>query len=263
MNKIGVILQKEWLELRQQRGLLLGVMLPPLLLTVLPLVTAYGLGHTASIAGSRGQLPPGINNPAFVGLTQPEVGQVIVGQQFSILLLLLPMIIPSVIAAYSIVGEKTNRTLEPLLATPIRSWELLLGKSLASLIPAIGITWLCGAVFAAGLASVAINARVFTTVVSPGWVLVLMLCTPLLALIAVAAMVAISSRVNDPRTAQQLSGVGVVPILLVFFGQITGWLVLRPALVLGAVVVLGLLAVLAMWGAARLFQREVILTRWK
>jgi ABC-2 type transport system permease protein len=263
MNKIVVILQKEWLELRQQRGLLLGVILPPLLLTILPLATAYGLGHISPGQSLRGQLPPGINNPAFIGLTQPEAGQVIIGQQFSILLLLLPMIIPSVIAAYSIVGEKTNRTLEPLLATPVRTWDLLLGKSLASLIPAIGVTWICGTLFAIGMAAVAINARVFATVVTPGWLLVMVLCTPLLAVIAVAAMVAISSRVNDPRTAQQLSGVAVVPILLVFFGQITGWLVLRPALVLGAVVVLGLLAAFAIWGATRLFQREVILTRWK
>ena len=57
MNKIAVILQKEWLELRQQRGLLLGVILPPLLLTVLPLGTAYGLGHISLGQSLRGQLP--------------------------------------------------------------------------------------------------------------------------------------------------------------------------------------------------------------
>jgi ABC-2 type transport system permease protein len=54
----------------------------------------------------------------------------------------------------------------------------------------------------------------------------------------------------------------VVPILLIFFGQLAGVLVLSPALSLGATAVLALVAGLAIWGASRLFQREVILTRW-
>ncbi len=160
------------------------------------------------------------------------------------------MILPSVIASYSVVGEKSNRTLEPLLATPLKTWELLAGKMLAALIPAMALTWICGALYIAGVWAGAVSPRVFAAVVSPGWLTVFLLCTPLLALIAIAAMVAISARVNDPRTAQQFSVV-VVPFLGVFFGQLTGVLVLSP-----------LIAALAVWGATLLFQRKVILTRW-
>jgi ABC-2 type transport system permease protein len=174
----------------------------------------------------------------------------------------MPLLIPSIIAAYSIVGEKSKRTLEPLLAAPVRTSELLLGKALAALIPAVAITWVCGAVFVAGMAAVALSPRVFAAIVGPGWLILLLLCSPLLALIAIAVSVVISSRVNDPRTAQQLSGVVVVPILLIFFGQLVGLLVLSPALSLGAAAILALVAALAMWSAARLFQREVILTKW-
>ncbi len=137
------------------------------------------------------------------------------------------MILPSVIASYSVVGEKSNRTLEPLLATPLKTWELLAGKMLAALIPAMALTWICGALYIAGVWAGALSPRVFAAVVSPGWLTVFLLCTPLLALIAIAAMVAISARVNDPRTAQQFSVV-VVPFLGVFFGQLTGVLVLSP-----------------------------------
>lgn len=261
MHKVLVILQKEWLEIKQQRGLLLSVLLPPLLLTLLPLGVAYGLTQTPGNLDKG--FPPAITDPALVGLSDIELGQAIIGQQFSILFLLLPLIIPSVIAAYSIVGEKTNKTLEPLLATPMRTWELLLGKSLAALIPAVAITWLCGAIFIAGIAQVAVSSRVFAAIISSGWLVILVLCTPLLALIAIAAMVVVSSRVSDPRTAQQLTGVVIIPVMLVFFGQLTGVLVLNPALALGASGMLVLLAALAIWIATRMFQREAILTRWR
>jgi ABC-2 type transport system permease protein len=144
----------------------------------------------------------------------------------------------------------------------VRTVELLLGKALAALIPAVALTWACGTIFVAGIAGVALSARVFAAIVTPAWLILLLACAPLLSLIAIAASVAVSSRVSDPRTAQQLSGVVVVPILLIFFGQMAGVLVLSPALSLGATAVLALVAALAIWGATRLFQREVILTRW-
>ena len=73
----------------------------------------------------------------------------------------------------------------------------------------------------------------------------------------------LSSRVNDPRTAQQISAVLVVPVLALLFGQLAGVIVLGPALALGIGVVLALIAAGALWVATRLFQREVILTRWR
>jgi ABC-2 type transport system permease protein len=124
------------------------------------------------------------------------------------------------------------------------------------------LTWLAGAIFVAGVWTSALNARVFAAVVSPGWLTVFLVCTPLLALIAIAAMVAISARVNDPRTAQQFSAWVVVPFLAVFFGQIAGVLVLSPLIALVAAIMLAVIAGLAIWGVTALFRREVILTKW-
>jgi len=86
--------------------------------------------------------------------------------------------------------------------------------------------------------------------------------TLLIVMIAVTAMVAISSRVNDPRTAQQISAVAVVPVLMIFLGQLAGLLILSPLLALGAAVILAVLALASISLAIRIFQREVILTRW-
>ena len=48
MHNITVLLHKEWLEFKQQRALLLSIIFVPLLLTLIPLVALYAIGHTPS-----------------------------------------------------------------------------------------------------------------------------------------------------------------------------------------------------------------------
>jgi len=215
-------------------------------LTLIPLIALFAI-RAAPSAGNPDEFTRELmkRNPALAGMSEPEATQAVMGQAFSSMFLLMPMILPIIIAAYSIVGEKTNHTLEPLLAIPIKTWELLVAKMLASLIPSMVLTWLAGAIFIMGVGLAALGERVFAAVVSPGWLTVFGICTPLLALIAIAAMVAISSRVNDPRTAQQFSAWVVVPFLAVFFGQIAGVLVLSPLIALVAAIMLAVIAGLA------------------
>jgi ABC-2 type transport system permease protein len=264
MDKIIVILQKEWLDMKSQRMLLLSVLLPPLIFTILPIIVLYATGQAGggSTTGiSSNSLTSKL--PILAGMSTREAAQALIGLQFSSLYVLMPLIIPSIIAAYSIIGEKTGQTLEPVLATPIRTWELLLGKCLASFIPAIVITWISGAIFVIAMALVTVSTRVFSAIISPGWFVLVLLWAPLLALIAIAVMTAISSRVNDPRTAQQFSAWVVVPFLAVFFGQLSGLVILGLVFTLVIAVILAPIAALALWAATGLFQREVILTRWK
>lgn len=262
MRRVWVLLKKEWLELRQDRLILIGTFGPAIFLTLLPLLGMWAVRRAPDS-------PPNDNttlaeaNPALLGLGGREFGQALLGQQLSVLFFLLPLIIPSVIAAYSVIGEKAGRTLEPLLATPLRTWQLLLGKTFAALLPAVAVTWLLGGIFVLGIRAFAVSSRVVDAVISPGWVIILTLCTPLLALVTIALMVAISARVSDPRTAQQVSGVLILPIVSVLVGQVSGRLVLNPSAALGITAILLLIATLALWAATRLFGREVILTRWR
>lgn len=258
MKKALIVLEKEWLELRLQRALLLATLVLPPLITVFAIAGFFAVGKL-----SGGVSLPAAPLPAeFAGLTLLEIGQALIGKQFSTLFLLLPIFIPSVLASYAIVGEKRERTLEPVLATPIRTWELLLGKVLAALIPALAITIASATLFVAGIVAFAVTDRVREIIVTPGWILAVLVDTPLLALIGVALIVVLSSRVNDPRTAQQISAVLVVPVLALLFGQLAGVIVLGPALALGIGVILAIIAAGALWVATRLFQREVILTKW-
>jgi ABC-2 type transport system permease protein len=260
MKKSLVILRREWLELKRQRGLLLGIALMPALITLIPVIITYVVQYVPD--SLQQPLPFEKVNPALFGMTHVERQQTFIGQTFAVMLLLIPLIVPSIIASYSIIGEKLARTLEPVLATPVTTGELLFGKCLAAGIPAVIITWICGAIFVTGLSLVTVSRRVLSAVVSPGWFIVLLLCVPLIVMIAVTAMVAISSRVNDPRTAQQISAVAVIPVLTIFFAQLAGLLVLSPLFALGAAVVLAVLALASLSLAIRIFQREAILTRW-
>lgn len=254
MRKVFVILRKEFIEIVQQRILLFSIFLPALLFDVIPLILLQRIG-----SGSRAS---SLTIPSLGGLTIHEYTQGVVGTAFSNVYLLLPMIVPSIVAAFSIIGEKNNRTLEPVLATPVRRWQLLAGKILSALLPAMIVTWISGSIFIAELA-IFTDANVVSHVVTAGWLILFFACTPLLGLIAVAIMTAISSRVNDTRTAQQLSIWGFVPVAGLILGELSGQFELTVLVAVVATGILILLAILLTWGAAQLFQREAILTRWK
>lgn len=256
MNNIGAIIRKEWLELRLERWLVATTLLMPLLLTGLP------FGILGNATASSTNLGPIANLPMFAGFTPDEIVQIVLLRQFMVLFLLMPLYIPSTIAAHSIVGEKISRTLEPLLAAPVRTSDILLAKSLIAAGPAVLITWLCYGVYMLGASLVALTDNVYTTVFTTAWLVAIILWVPALAMISVALGVIISSRTSDPRTAQQLTKLVVVPLLLLFFAQLAGLLVISPAIVAVASVVLALAASVALVMAVRLFDRENILIKW-
>src|SRR4051812_28757560 len=181
-NRVLLVVRKEWLDLSRQRSLLVSTLVPPIIFAILPIVVFYFTGvATTTIAGVEKGAPPlaARLGPTFAGMSDREVTQALAGQEFSLLMLLLPAILPSIISSYSVVGEKTERTLEPVLATPIHTWEFLMGKCLTALVPSVLITWLLGIIFVIGVYALAISQRVIEATISPGWVIALLLATPL------------------------------------------------------------------------------------
>ncbi len=265
MKKIRVILRKEWLELRQEKVLLLTTGLLPLFFALVPLVFAFLIrgADLSDIEGEFSEFERLLEiNPAFAGMNMLEFGQAVVGQQISLMFLLLPMILPSVIASYSVVGEKNSRTLEPVLATPVTTLEFLLAKSITAVLPSMLMTWGAAGIFALGMIPAAVSGRAYAAVVSPTWVLMLLLWAPLLSLITVGLTVLISSRANDPRSAQQVSVVLILPMIGLIVAQMAGVLVLGPLVVLVGAAGLLVVAAIVMNLAVQFFQRETILTRW-
>jgi ABC-2 type transport system permease protein len=260
MDKIITIMRKEWAEVFKNKMVLFSVIFMPLLFAALPLIILYSTSSGGDMAGDIPQQIAAMCSPDMSG---GDCFQVYIVSQFMVLFMLVPLIIPVNIASYSIVGEKTTRSLEPLLATPITTAELLIGKNLAAVIPAVAATLGAFLIFAAGAGLLSGSRLVTAALLDPMWLLAVLLVGPLLAVLSVNFAIMVSSRVNDPRVAEQLSAVVIVPILGLFFGQVSGLLVLNNRIILLLALVLLVIDFFMVQIAIRLFQRETILTRWK
>ena len=262
MKKIKTIIRKEWAEVFKNRLVLSTVIFLPLLFTALPLVMLY---VTADTGGSdlTSEMPSQFTQLCPSGLSTGECFQIFMVNQMMLLFMLTPLIVPVNIAAYSIVGEKTTRSLEPLLATPITTAELLIGKNIAAAAPAVGGTWLAFLIFILGASILIDSPQVVSSLVDPMWWIAILLVGPLLAILSVNFSIMVSSRVNEPRVAEQLSAVVILPILALFFGQLFGVVLINRQLLLLIAAALLLIDSVMVYLAVRLFQRETILTRWK
>jgi ABC-2 type transport system permease protein len=263
MNKIKTIIQKEWAEVFKNRMVLFTVAFMPLILTALPLGILFSMGGSSSIQAATSEMPEQFNAFCPANLNGGECFQVYMMSQFMIMFMILPLAIPATIAAYSIVGEKTTRSLEPLLATPVTTAELLLGKSLAAVIPAVLATYAAFGIFALGAWFLLSSPTLFAAMMDSRWLLAIFVVGPLMAVLAVNFSIMISSRVNDPRVAEQLSMLILIPVLAFFFGQLAGFFIINRQIVLATALALALLDAILVYLAVQLFQRETILTRWK
>lgn len=263
MHKIGVIIRKEWSEVFKNRLVLGTVGFMPLMLTAMPLVLLGVIGGDSGLTQVGTSDMPASFARLCEGLSGAECAQYFFVTEFMLLYMLMPLMIPVTIAAYSIVGEKSTRTLEPLLATPITTVELLAGKGLAAVLPAVGATWLSFTVFAVGARLLGVGPGLVAKFADPMWLTAIFVVGPLLAVASVSFAVMISSRVNEPRVAEQLAGLVVLPLLVLFFGQVSGLILLNTALVFWMAVGLLVLDAGLLAFAVQLFQRETILTRWK
>ncbi len=261
MKKIATILQKEWMEVFRNRLVIFTVAFLPLMLAAIPLAILYSTRDAA--AADMGSMPSQMTAMCPSGLTGSECFQVFMVNQFMMLFMLVPVAIPGTIAAYSIVGEKTTRSLEPLLATPVTTAELLAGKCLAAVIPAVAATFAAYGIFALGAWMIVANKLLLAAMFNALWLTAIFLVGPLLALLTVTFSLMVSSRVNDPRVAEQISMVIIVPVLAGFFGQVAGLFVLNQQIILAVAIILILLDAVMLYLAVRIFQRESILTRWR
>ena len=200
--------------------------------------------------------------PSVTLLAESEQILVLLLNQFTFFLLLIPTVVAISVATFSIVDEKLSGSLEALLTTPVKTWELLLGKALAGAIPAVATTWVSAGVFLLVISGLGWgDLRVF--VVTGGWFLTLFLLTPAVALLSFMLGVAGSSRAKDARSAQNTVLVIILPVLALIGIEITGVLWFTPLLIFMVSLVAGVADFVSLRIAVRLFQRESILVRWR
>jgi ABC-2 type transport system permease protein len=238
------IAAKDLKAIRYRKSILYTLVITPLALSLL---FSYVVEYAVSSS------PPGTNFLSFAFLLEA----------FAFWFVIIAAILPSPIASYSIVGEKVEKSLEPLLATPISDGEILLGKCLAAFIPTIL------AAYAAATIYMALVDRTLYGVLGylyyPNWemVVILLLLTPVTCVLSIELNVIISSRVTDVRSASQLGGVIFAPFMGLYIAGELDLISLDAATLLVISAIFGALTIGLFFVSTRTFQREEILTRWK
>jgi ABC-2 type transport system permease protein len=176
--------------------------------------------------------------------------------------IIVPATLPTIIATYSIVGEKNNRSLEPLLATPTTDGELLAGKIFSSFIPSMGSTLLAFTLGVVLLDVILIPKVAYPLLPNLTWILSILLLAPTACLMSILACVLVSSKVSDVRAAQQLGGFIVMPVVVLMLGVVSGFIFLSPVMVFIFSGVYGGIDLGLFYLARAIFNRETILTKW-
>jgi ABC-2 type transport system permease protein len=234
--RVGAILQKELRDYRRNRFVVLTMSILPLIFIAAPMVQLFTI--KVSITSAKLDTRIGIS---------------------LLYMLIIPVIIPSVLSAYSVVGEREQGTLEPILTTPIHREEFLVGKALAALLPALAVAYVIFGIFLGAVALFA-HPAVASAVFERDHLLIQLVFTPLVAGWSIWVGIAVSTRVSDVRAAQQLAILASLPpvaiVALFSFNVITPSL----GLALGLAAALLLIDGLAWRVVATMFDRERLVT---
>ncbi len=177
-RRVEAILHKEVHDLRRSGNVVYAMVVLPLVFLIQPVIQVF---------------------------TIPSSGSSTLHHEHTLVYMLaIPALVPAALAAYSIVGERVQGTLEPLLSTPVQERELVLGKALAVFLPSIAVAY---AVFAFFIAVVELFAApgVASGLVQAPDVVAQIVFTPLLVTWSIWVGMAISARSSDLRTAGQVS----------------------------------------------------------
>jgi ABC-2 type transport system permease protein len=187
-RRVGAIVRKELRSYRRNGSIVWAMGIIPLVFLIQPLLYAFTVSSSTSAQLSQ--------------------------HHELLYMLAIPALVPATLAAYAVVGEREQGTLEPLLSTPIRRQELVLGKALAVLIPATGIAYAVFGVFVA-LVELFAHPGVASALIRGPDILAQVIFTPLIAIWSIWVGIAISTRASDIRVAQQLSVLASLPTIAV------------------------------------------------
>jgi ABC-type Na+ efflux pump permease subunit len=273
MNRraIGTIIWKDLKIARQNRMVMLPmIIVPVLLLVLLPAVGTLIMAHVDadSLVRQMGELQSMLNNlPAPL---QAEIGGLNERQTILVLVttyliaplyLIVPLMVASTIASDSFAGERERKTMEALIYTPVTDRDLYLAKLLTAWIPAVVVAWVGFILYSViiNIAAYPVMERIFFP--NAMWLVMVIWLAPAAAGLGLAATVLISSRVKSAQEAYQMGGIVVIPLVLLVIGQATGVIYFGVGLVLVLGVLLWLLDAGLFWYGAKTFQRGELIAR--
>lgn len=166
-----------------------------------------------------------------------------------------PISVSLVIALESFVGEKERRSIEPLLSTPLRNWQLYLGKLLAVLVPPLLASFLGIGVYLIGV------YRQVGWVPEPPLLAQIIGLTIVQSVVMVSGAVVISSQATSVRAANLLASFIIIPMAFLIQGESLVMFWGRYHVLWWAILGLAIVAVLLVRTGVAHFNREELLGR--
>ena len=231
-RRIWAVTRKELREYRRNRSVIWTMAIFPLVFCIQPLIVALRLPASASEALSH--------------------------EHVLLYLLGIPALVPAFVAAYAVVGEREQGTLEPILTTPIPREEFLLGKALAALLPSLLISYVVFAAFLVVFELLA-PAGIASALIQPPDLVAQLIFTPLLATWTIWVGIAISARSNDVRVAQQIGVLASLPAVFIVVLIAVNVIPVTPALAVGGAALLIVLDAAGWRITSRAFDREQLI----
>jgi len=203
-RSVRILLGKELAQLGRSRAALVSATLIPLLLLVIvPVPQLIAFSKTPI---NIPELPGG--GPA--GLQSLRGADFFVQLLYPLLVTICGLIVPSLAASYTIVSERERRTLELLIALPVRLTDILLAKLLSILI--------LGTLVTVPLFAITATLVVILDVAPAGTVVLLLI--PLIAAVICSTCLSLllTLLARDFRTANNVNGILFFPVLIATVG---------------------------------------------
>jgi len=236
------LIRKDFNEIVSSRQVIMPMAIVTLVLTVvIPLVMIISVNYIGANSDMIRELGPLLKKlpSEYMKYNQAQLAiKAGVDFMFPVYFLIIPIMCSSLIGASSFVGEKEHKTLETLLYTPISMEQLLRAKILGVFIPSYIVT-----LFAFIAFGIIVNIAGFINfggLIFPDikWLIIILLISPAINLLSLIFTVMVSARSKTFQEAQQVSGLLVLPVILLLVGQMTGVLMLSSLVLLIAGIVL-------------------------
>lgn len=209
-REVRILMAKEWRHLLRSRGAMLtALFLPVLFLLIIPGTQMLALSAGAEIDTST-SLPANASLPPGLAAIEDDPRAVMRALLLPLFVTIGGLMVPSITAIYTMIAERENRTIELLVALPVRIGQILLAKLLVIVLLSGGVTFtlfLIDAVLIIGLG-----------IGSIGYVLSLLLLLITALAYSTASALLLSLLARDFRTANNLSGALLVPTIFICTG---------------------------------------------
>nr|WP_263313392.1 ABC transporter permease subunit [Mammaliicoccus sp. Marseille-Q6498] len=264
-KNVNTIIKKDILEIKKDPGTIAPLLIIPFIFSViLPLLVILGgsnntvLNFIGGIKLFTEKVPSSI---LPVGLdSNDKIIYAILMYFFVPFFLLIPVIISTILSTSSLTGEKERKTLEGLLYTPINNKELMLGKILASMLPAIIITWISLVVY--GLILDIYSFKNFDQFIFPNmnWIIIGVFLAPLITFLSITLVVFISHKAKTSKSAQSVSMLLILPLIGSLISQASGVILFGYKLTIIIFICLFIIDVFVYLLVSKKFNKEKFLT---